>query len=168
MAEASESFEGPSLGGLLIHCWHPHFLVVEKPSGLLSQPGLGDAQWDSLITRVQAERPELRLVHRLDRDTSGLLLLARDQASLRVLGGLFADRKVHKLYVAEVHGHPEAFRVGALAIGAIVCPPAPLWASPGWSFLFALVALCRAGSQPLPPGSLLEQAAPINCGPIWQ
>jgi tRNA pseudouridine32 synthase/23S rRNA pseudouridine746 synthase len=61
-----------------------------------------------LITRVQAVRPELRLVHRLDRDTSGLLLLARDPESLKLLGGLFADRNVHKLYVADVHGYPTA------------------------------------------------------------
>ena len=124
MAGASESFEGPSLAGLLVHCWHPHFLVVEKPSGLLSQPGLGEAQSDSLITRVQAVRPEFRLVHRLDRDTSGLLLLARDQASLKVLGGLFADRKVHKLYFAEVHGHPEALS------GSVRLPLARLSARP--------------------------------------
>ena len=108
MSERSQSFEDPSLAGLQVHCWHQRFLVVEKPSGLLSQPGLGDSQSDSLITRVQAVRPELRLVHRLDRDTSGLLLLARDPDSLKLLGGLFADRRVHKLYAADVHGHPPA------------------------------------------------------------
>ncbi|AKN60161.1 pseudouridylate synthase [Synechococcus sp. WH 8020] len=108
MSEASESSEARSLAGLWVHVWHPHFLVVEKPSGLLSQPGLGDSQSDSLITRLQGVRPELRLVHRLDRDTSGLLLLARDQESLKILGGLFADRKVHKLYAADVHGHPKS------------------------------------------------------------
>ena len=108
MSEAAQSLEGPSVAGLLVRCWHPRFLIVEKPSGLLSQPGLGDSQSDSLITRVQAVRPELRLVHRLDRDTSGLLLLARDPESLKLLCGLFADRNVHKLYVADVHGYPTA------------------------------------------------------------
>ena len=108
MSEAAQSLEGPFLAGLLVRCWHPRFLIVEKPSGLLSQPGLGDSQSDSLITRVQAVRPELRLVHRLDRDTSGLLLLARDPDSLKLLGGLFAKRRVHKLYAADVHGHPTA------------------------------------------------------------
>ena len=119
MAAASES-----LAGLRVRCWHPHFLVVEKPSGLLSQPGLGAALSDSLITRVQAVRPELRLVHRLDRDTSGLLLLARDQESLKLLGGLFADRKVHKLYAADVHGHPKALS------GSVRLPLARLAAHP--------------------------------------
>ena len=108
MSEAAQSLEGSSVAGLLVRCWHPRFLIVEKPSGLLSQPGLGDSQSDSLITRVQVVRPELRLVHRLDRDTSRLLLLARDPDSLKLLGGLFAERRVHKLYAADVHGHPPA------------------------------------------------------------
>jgi tRNA pseudouridine32 synthase/23S rRNA pseudouridine746 synthase len=124
VSEASKSFEGTTLVGLQVHCWHQRFLVVEKPSGLLSQPGLGDAQSDSLITRVQAVRPELRLVHRLDRDTSGLLLLARDPESLKVLGGLFAERKVHKLYAADVCGHPTAHS------GAVRLPLARLSAQP--------------------------------------
>ena len=96
------------LAGLMVRHWHPRFLVVEKPSGLLSQPGLGPTQSDSLITRIQSVLPELQLVHRLDRDTSGLLVLARDQGCLKQLGGLFADRMVHKLYAADVHGHPSA------------------------------------------------------------
>ena len=116
--------EDSSLAGFLVHRWHPNFLVVEKPSGLLSQPGLGPAQSDSLISRVQAVMPELRLVHRLDRDTSGLLLLARDPASLKVLSGLFAERKVHKLYVADVHGHPKVFS------GSVRLPLARLSAHP--------------------------------------
>ncbi len=115
MSEASQSIEGSSLVGLQVHLWHQRFLVVEKPSGLLSQPGLGDSQSDSLITRLQAVRPELRLVHRLDRDTSGLLLLARDPESLKVLGGLFAERKAHKFYAADVHGHPKS-RSGAVRL----------------------------------------------------
>ncbi len=95
-----------SLAGIQVRHWHPNFLIVEKPSGLLSQPGLGPINRDSLITRLQVVQPELKLVHRLDRDTSGLLMLARDQRSLKQLSGLFADRMVHKLYAADVHGHP--------------------------------------------------------------
>ena len=81
---------------------HPQYLVVEKPSGLLSQPGLGSHQNDSLITRLQRCCPELRLVHRLDRDTSGLILVARNQGSLRCLSALFEARQVQKLYLADV------------------------------------------------------------------
>ena len=62
----------------------PWLLVVLKPSGLLSQPGRGPQLQDSLITRMRSLEPDLHLVHRLDRDTSGLILLARSQDSLPV------------------------------------------------------------------------------------
>ena len=75
-----------------------------KPSGLLSQPGRGPDLQDSLITRMCSLEPGLQLVHRLDRDTSGLILLARGQDSLRRLGELFSRRLVSKLYEAEVEG----------------------------------------------------------------
>jgi len=92
----------PQLAGCSLIYEHPEYLVVDKPSGLLSQPGLGSRQSDSLITRLQDCCPELRLVHRLDRDTSGLILVARNQSSLRSLSALFAVRRVHKLYLADV------------------------------------------------------------------
>ncbi|MEC8213768.1 MAG: RluA family pseudouridine synthase [Cyanobacteriota bacterium] len=79
-------------------------LAVEKPAGLLSQPGLGMHQQDSVITRLQRNDPDLQLAHRLDRDTSGVLLLARGQDALRRCSALFARRDVHKLYVADVMG----------------------------------------------------------------
>ena len=79
-------------------------MVVLKPSGLLSQPGRGPELQDSLISRMQRHEPGLHLVHRLDRDTSGLILLARSKDSLRRCGELFARRRVSKLYEAEVAG----------------------------------------------------------------
>ena len=82
--------------------------AFDKPSGLLSQPGFGPDLADSLITRVQQRWPELRLVHRLDRDTSGLLLLAFTPRVHRQLSGLFAARAIDKTYGAEVAGHPRA------------------------------------------------------------
>ena len=85
-----------------------YLAAFDKPSGLLSQPGLGPDLADSLITRVQQRWPELRLVHRLDRDTSGLLLLAFTPLVHRQLSGLFAARAIHKVYGAEVAGHPRA------------------------------------------------------------
>ena len=84
----------------------PWLLVVEKPAGLLSQPGLGPALADSLISRLQRQEPGLALVHRLDRDTSGVLLVARTSDSLRAFSALFAARRVHKLYGADVCGSP--------------------------------------------------------------
>ena len=80
-------------------------LAVDKPAGLLTQPGLGGQQADSLITRLNKDDPALRLVHRLDRDTSGVLLLARGLEALRSCSSLFAHRRVNKLYLADVHGH---------------------------------------------------------------
>ena len=80
-------------------------LAVDKPAGLLTQPGVGRQQADSLITRLNRDDPALRLVHRLDRDTSGVLLLARGLEALRSCGSLFAHRRVNKLYIADVHGH---------------------------------------------------------------
>ena len=81
-------------------------LVADKPSGLLSQPGLGAALSDSLLTRVQQEWPCAELIHRLDRDTSGLLLLATDREVHRAMSRLFAERRVAKTYRADVAGVP--------------------------------------------------------------
>ena len=89
----------------LLHA-DPAVLVLEKPSGLLSQPGLGPGLSASLITAVQSQWPEARLVHRLDRDTSGLMVVARSAAVHRQLSVAFADRQVEKRYVADVSGVP--------------------------------------------------------------
>lgn len=79
-------------------------MAVHKPCGLLSEPGLGPHQQDSLIGRLQSIDQGLRLVHRLDRDTSGILLLAKGRESLRRCCKLFEQRKVRKLYIADVQG----------------------------------------------------------------
>jgi tRNA pseudouridine32 synthase/23S rRNA pseudouridine746 synthase len=93
----------------LVHA-DPWLLAVHKPPGLLSQPGLGPELSDSVVTRLQRRWPTARLVHRLDRDTSGLLLLALDAASHRQLSLQFQQRRVGKVYLAEVHGRLEAGR----------------------------------------------------------
>lgn len=81
-------------------------LVAVKPSGLLSVPGKGDDNQDCLIARLQDDYPGARIVHRLDRDTSGLLVVARDADTHRELSRQFHDREVEKSYVALVLGHP--------------------------------------------------------------
>ena len=83
-------------------------LVLDKPAGLLSQPGLGPHQADALITRVRRRWPQAQLVHRLDRDTSGLLVVALEPALHRALSIAFAERRVEKHYVADVVGVPNA------------------------------------------------------------
>ena len=60
-------------------------LVADKPSGLLCQPGRGPHLADSLLTRLRTQWPTAQLVHRLDRDTSGLVLLALEPDLHRAL-----------------------------------------------------------------------------------
>jgi len=85
----------------------PFLIVFEKESGLLSQPGLGASQYDSLIVRAQQHWPAAQIVHRLDRDTSGLIILALDAETHRMLSRQFAKRCVRKLYRAQVAGCPK-------------------------------------------------------------
>ena len=80
----------------------PDYLIVRKPDRLLSQPGVGPDKTDSLITRVQAEFPEALIVHRLDWDTSGLMVLARSKAAHRALSIEFQERRTEKRYRARV------------------------------------------------------------------
>ena len=81
-----------------------HLLVLEKPSGLLSVPGRGPDKQDCLASRVQATYPEALVVHRLDQDTSGLLVMARGIEAQRRMSRLFETRQVHKRYIAVVAG----------------------------------------------------------------
>ena len=82
-------------------------LVLAKPSGLLSVPGRGADKQDCLAARVQARYPDALIVHRLDMDTSGLMVMARGAAAQRELSKIFAARAVHKRYVAVVAGRLE-------------------------------------------------------------
>ncbi|SEW45098.1 ribosomal large subunit pseudouridine synthase A [Cognatiyoonia koreensis] len=79
-------------------------LLVNKPSGLLSVPGKGDHLSDCLIARVQAVFPTALLVHRLDRDTSGVMVFALTPHAQRHLGLQFEKRYTKKTYVARVWG----------------------------------------------------------------
>ena len=83
-----------------------HLIVFEKEAGLLSQPGLGVAQYDSLLSRSLLDWPSARIVHRLDRDTSGLIVLALDTETHRKLSAEFSNRRVEKIYLAQVAGRP--------------------------------------------------------------
>lgn len=80
------------------------FLVLHKPSGLLSVPARDETVTDSLEARVQRRFPEAMAVHRLDLDTSGLLLVALDEEMYRLLQAQFLSREVHKRYIAMLDG----------------------------------------------------------------
>lgn len=79
-------------------------VLVDKPSGLLSVPGKGPDLADCLLTRVQAVFPTALLVHRLDRDTSGVMIFALTPHAQRHLGLQFEKRQTRKTYVARVWG----------------------------------------------------------------
>lgn len=82
-------------------------VVVDKPHGLLSVPGRDPANRDCVPARLRAEFGELRIVHRLDLDTSGIMVLARDADAHRHLNRQFEQRGVAKNYEALVWGTPE-------------------------------------------------------------
>ncbi len=81
-----------------------HLIAVNKPAGLLSVPGRGPDNQDCVISRVQALRPNSRIIHRLDMATSGILLIAQNLESLRAFSKLFEDRQIDKHYIAVVDG----------------------------------------------------------------
>ncbi len=82
-------------------------LVVDKPSGLLTVPGRSALLQDSVVTRLRARYPDATgplVVHRLDLDTSGLLLVAKDRVTASALQRMFSLRLIDKQYVAWVDG----------------------------------------------------------------
>lgn len=104
----------------LVYC-DDSLLMVNKPAGLLSVTGRGADKADCLARRVQNEFPDACSVHRLDMDTSGLLVFARGRDMHRRLSVLFRQRRIYKCYVALVAGH-----VGCTA-GEVDLPLASDW-----------------------------------------
>jgi len=86
-----------------------HLLAVDKPAGILTVPGRGDDS-EPLIAQVRAEEPGALAVHRLDRDTSGVVLFALTRASHRALNAAFEGRRAEKTYLALVLGDLEKKR----------------------------------------------------------
>lgn len=80
-------------------------VVLDKPGGLLTVPGKSADRKDCLESRIQLEIPEARIVHRLDMDTSGLIVMAVNRMAHRHLGLQFERRHVAKTYIARVWGH---------------------------------------------------------------
>ena len=112
------NYNPPSSPLDVIHEDH-ELLVVNKPSGLLSVPGRGEHLADCLLKRVQDAFPQALLVHRLDRDTSGLIAFALSPHAQRHLSRQFEERKVKKTYVARVWGRLEP-KVGTVDLPLIV------------------------------------------------
>lgn len=96
-----------------------HLLAINKPSGLLSVPGKGAHLADCLLSRVQAAFPDALLVHRLDRDTSGVIVFALTPHAQRNLSMQFEKRSTRKTYVARVRGRV-AEKTGTVDLPLIV------------------------------------------------
>lgn len=79
-------------------------VVLLKPSGIHSVPGVGENKQDSILTRLQAFDPSIHAVHRLDRDTSGVMVFGRHKDAISHLGKQFQARTVDKRYTALVAG----------------------------------------------------------------
>src|SRR5690554_6275806 len=79
-------------------------VVFDKPSGLLSVPGKDPALADSLQTRALERFPGAGTIHRLDKDTSGLIVMARHKAAHGHIGKQFENRQTSKTYIARVWG----------------------------------------------------------------
>jgi len=80
-------------------------VVAEKPSGLLSIPGRNPRNRDSLIARLEEQFPSIQIVHRLDMDTSGVMVMALTKKAHAELSRQFRDRLVAKTYQAIAAGH---------------------------------------------------------------
>ncbi|MGR3292174.1 MAG: RluA family pseudouridine synthase [Paracoccaceae bacterium] len=97
-----------------------HLIVLNKPAGLASQGGSGQTRHvDGLAEALKfgfEEKP--RLVHRLDKDTSGILVLARTQRMATELTTAFRHRETHKMYWAAVAGVPQPYR-GTIKYGLV-------------------------------------------------
>jgi len=89
-------------------------LLINKPAGMVVHPALGHAH-GTLVSAVLARAPEVEqvgeterpgIIHRLDKDTSGLIVIARNEPAQRALQRAFAEREVEKTYLALVDGRP--------------------------------------------------------------
>ncbi|BCS90167.1 dephospho-CoA kinase [Pseudodesulfovibrio sediminis] len=115
--EAGDEAPQPMAGDLTALFEDEHMLVVSKPAGLTTHPAPSEQgptlvnyllnQWPDIATDISGmdeQRPGI--VHRLDKDTSGIMAVARTEAARLKLAADFSERRVHKVYLAIVHGCP--------------------------------------------------------------
>lgn len=91
-----------------IHYADDDIVVAHKPSGLLSVPGRGPEKQECLLSHLQTLYPDIKIVHRLDMDTSGLMVLALNADTHRALSRQFQERDTSKTYHAVCAGKPTA------------------------------------------------------------
>jgi len=83
---------------------YPEFLIINKPARLLSVPGRHPQNRDSVIARLLVDFPNAAIVHRLDFDTSGLMVIPLNKKSLSHISKQFQARTISKTYTAVVNG----------------------------------------------------------------
>ena len=119
VAEREPAVEEPVPGAEFAVAYEDeHLIVVDKPAGLVVHPARGHRTGtlsQALAGRASGGEDHARagIVHRLDRDTSGLLVVAKDDGVHRALKELLGKRRLVREYVALVDGHPEA-RTGTI------------------------------------------------------
>ncbi len=93
-----------------------HLMVCDKPANLVVHSGTGHARRNTLIdlaaahlakTSKKGQSTEPSLVHRLDKDTSGVILIAKDKRTVRILHEKLRERDIDKRYIALCHGRPD-------------------------------------------------------------
>ena len=114
----SSDYDPPDVPLDVIHADH-EMVVLSKPDGLLSVPGKGAHLADCLYERVLGAFPTALVVHRLDRDTSGVMVFALTPHAQRFLSKQFEERRARKTYVALLEGELEP-REGEVDLPLIV------------------------------------------------
>jgi len=121
-AQQTQIASGPESIPLDVRYEDPDFLVVNKPAGLVVHPGAGNPT-GTLMNALMHYAPETMglpragIIHRLDKETSGLLMVAKSLTAMTALTRQLADRGIKREYEAIVYGHPAPFGIVDAPIG---------------------------------------------------
>ena len=121
-AQQTQIASGPESIPLDVRFEDPDFLVVNKPAGLVVHPGAGNPS-GTLMNALMHYAPETMglpragIIHRLDKETSGLLMVAKSLTAMTALTRQLADRGIKREYEAIVYGHPAPFGIVDAPIG---------------------------------------------------
>ncbi|NNH00387.1 RluA family pseudouridine synthase [Acinetobacter sp. ANC 5414] len=99
------------------------FMVIHKPAGVLTVPGKTEDLQDCVINRLLKIEPKTLLIHRLDRDTSGILVFGLTKWGQKTISRQFQERQTEKTYQAVVAGHLEG--EGTVDVPVIYDPEHP-------------------------------------------
>ncbi len=97
----------PPIGDIKYLYYDDQIIVVDKPANMLSVPGKRPENQDCLISRVNRDFANARIVHRLDFCTSGIMVIGQNKDAHRELSRQFQERETKKTYIAKVYGNPK-------------------------------------------------------------